>query len=185
VNVLNLCSNIKLTLSAYFDNGAVSSKLSDQQIDIGTKMNASFDVNATQDDFECALLCKLQRHSDNQYSTDIFTTGTNESNATHVYILAAWKVKGSESFKRVVLVEHTNEFTWDEDKLKKLYYKNHGWLEKYNDTITDTWFMDDNMILKTTLRVRGMRGSFELSISIYKEEKNEYAIRPLCVDLER
>jgi hypothetical protein len=88
VNILNLCPNTKLVSSVYFGNGIVCPKLFGQQIDINTKMNASFEINATQDDFEGALLFRLQRYSNDQHNTDTSTTNANKNELTHVYILA-------------------------------------------------------------------------------------------------
>jgi hypothetical protein len=112
----------------------------------------------------------------------------------------AWKVKDSKPFAHVILIEHTREHAWNKDELKKLYDKNHDRLKKYSGTISDTWLVN-NIALKTSLKLRGMRGdalnifkvrrvrnmkeNFELSISISEEERDEYAMRPLCVDLER
>jgi hypothetical protein len=44
ITIHNQCLN-KLVSPVYFCNGIVCSKLSDQQIDIGTKMRASFKIN--------------------------------------------------------------------------------------------------------------------------------------------
>jgi hypothetical protein len=184
MNIYNQCSSIELISPVYFGNGAVCPKLFDQQIDIGIGMNVSFEIKTTQDVFEGALLYKLQRYSDSQYNMDT-TTKTNENEKTHVYMLAAWRVKSYKRFARIVLIEHAEGFTWNEDKLKKWYEKNHGWLTEYDYTISDTWLMDDNVTLGATFSERFGRETFELTISIFEAEKNLYAIRPLCFDPER
>jgi hypothetical protein len=153
----------------------VCPKLSNQQIDIGTARKACFELSTTRDDFEGALLFKLQNTSHDQ----------SHMNAIHVYILTAWKVKDAKPLVRVALIEHTDAFAWNESELKKLYYENCGRLEEYDDTISETWLMNDSMALKTTFRIRDLNGSFEQSISISEEERNEDAMRPLCVDPER
>jgi hypothetical protein len=181
----NQCLSIELISTVYFSNGAVCPKLSDQLLDVKTAMKILFEINTTQDEFEGALLYKLQRNLRDQYSMDTLATRDNENEAKYVYMLLTWEVKDSKPFVHVVLVEHTNKFIWNEDRLKKLYYGNRGRIEKYNDTISDTWLMDDSMVLKTTSKVRGLKGNFELTISISEEERNDYAIRPLCVDLKR
>jgi hypothetical protein len=147
-------------------------------------MYASFEISAIQDAFEGALLFRLQRHSDKEYDMDTSDTETNNDKTKHVYILVAWKVKDAKPFVHVVLVEHTNEFIWNEDELGKLYYQNRGWFKEYSDIISDTWFMDNNMALKTSSKIGGLKGNFELSTSISEEER-DYAMRPLNVDLER
>jgi hypothetical protein len=185
VTISNQCLNTKLVSPVYFGNGAVCPKLSGQQIDIGTKMGVCFEISATQDDFEGVLLYKMQIYSDSQRNMDTLSIRTNKNKAMHFHMLAIWKVKDSRPFVYVVLVEHTNEFTWDEGALKKLYYENHGCLKEYNGIVSDTWAMDDNIILRTSFIIRSFERNFELSISISEEEEDEYAIIPLLVNLER
>jgi hypothetical protein len=183
VVIHNQCSNTELISPVYFSNGAVCPKLSDQQIDINTAMKIQFEINTTQDEFEGTLLYKLQRNHHDQCNMDTSTTGTHETK--YVYMLTAWKMKDSKPFAYVALVEHTNELVWNEDKLKKLYDKNCNRLKKYKDTISDTWLIGDSTTLKTSFRVEGMNGNFELIISISEEERDDYAMKPLCIDLKR
>jgi hypothetical protein len=185
VNILNLCQNIKLISPIYFGSGAVCSKLSDQRIDIGTKANASFEINTTRDAFEGALLFKLEKCSDNWHDVDASTTETNEKESTYVYMLAAWKAMDSEPFVCVVLLEPTKEFTWNEDKLKELYNKNRDWLKKYDNTTIVTWLMDDNMILRTSFKVRGLKSNFGLSISLSEGRGVDYDMKPIWINTER
>jgi hypothetical protein len=186
VTIHNQCSNIELVSPVYFGNGAVCPKLFDQQIAIDTEIRTSFEIYATQDGFEGALLYKLQKHvvSDDQRNMDTLTTKTNENEAKCVQLLVAWKVKDSKSFVYETLVEHVKEFTWDENELRKLYNKNHSRLKEYNSIMSDRWLIDNNMVLKTSFEVRGLKGNFELSISISEKERYDY-MRPLCIDLER
>jgi hypothetical protein len=187
VNIFNLCLNTKLISPVYFGNGAICPKLSNQQIDISTAMKACFEINATQDDFEGALLLKLQKYvgSNDQCNMNTLATETNKSEEKCVQMLVAWKVEDSKHFLHVVLIEHAKEFNWNEDELRKLYNKNHNRLKQYNGIISDTWLMDDNRALKTSFKVRNTKENFELNISISEEEKDDYAIRPLYVNLER
>jgi hypothetical protein len=187
VTIHNQCLNIKLISPVYFGNGAVCPKLTDQQIDIGTAVNASFEINVTQDEFQGALLYKLQRNveSDDQHDMDTLPTETNENETKCIQLFVAWKVKDFKPFLYAVLIEHAKELTWDEDKLRKLYNKNHNRLKEYNSAISDIWLMDDNMILETSSEVRSLERNFELSISISEEKIDKYGMRPLCVDLER
>jgi hypothetical protein len=185
VIIHNQCSGIELISSVYFGNGAVCPKLSDQQMDISVAMRIRLEIYAAQDEFEGALLYKLQRNSHNHYSIDKFTIKTNKNEAKYVYMLVAWKMKSSRFLMHVTLVEHTKEFIWNEDGLKKLYDKNRGWLKEYDNTISDTWIVDDNMMLKITCDERDLKRAAELRISISEEERDNYAMRPLYVNLER
>jgi hypothetical protein len=184
VTIHNQCLNTELVSPVYFGNGAVYFKLFDQQVDIGSKMRVSFEINATQEEFECALLYKLQIYSDRQHGIDTSITENNDNKAKCVQMFIAWKVKDFSTFVHIALIEHAREFVWNEDKLRRLYNKNHNWLKEHNVASTK-WLVDDNMTLKTSLKVRGLKGNFELSIAISGEEKDDYAVRPLCVDLER
>jgi hypothetical protein len=199
VTIHNQCSNTKLASPIYFGSGAACPKISGQQMDIGTKMMAHFEIKATRDAFEGALLFKLQRYSNSQHNMDTSTAKINKNEATHIHMLTAWKVENFKPLIYVTLIEHAKEFTWNKDKLKKLYDKNRGWLKEYygitpykwlmskehDNTTSYTWLIDDNMALKVIFRVRGLGGNFELNISISEEERDDYAIRPLCVDLKR
>jgi hypothetical protein len=148
-------------------------------------MRAYFEINPTQDDFEGALLFKLKRYSDSQSNMDTSTTETDKNELMHVHMLVVWKAWYSWPSARVVLVKHTKEFTWNEDKLKKLYYKNHDRLKEYDDTISDTWLIDDNMVLKATLEIRDLNESFDLNISIFEKGRDDYVMSPFCIDLEK
>jgi hypothetical protein len=161
VTIHNQCLNTKLISPVYFCNAVVCPELSDKQIDVCTTMNVSFKISATQDDFEGALLFKLQRSTDKGYSMDTSATETNDNGEKHVYMLVAWKMKDAKPFVHVALVEHTKEFTWNKNRLRKLYNKNLDRLKEYDDAISDTWIMDDNIAFKTTFNVRDLKGSFE------------------------
>jgi hypothetical protein len=150
----NQCLNAKLVLSAYFGNGVVYSELSGQQVDIGPATKASFEIKATQDDFEGALLFKLQRYSNNQYNMGTSVIGINNVETKCVQMLVVWRSKDSKLLLRVIFVEHVKEFIWSENELRELYYKNYSRLKEYDDTILDIWFMDDNMTLKASSKVR-------------------------------
>jgi hypothetical protein len=187
IAIHNQCSNIELVSPVYFGNEVVCPKLSDQQMNISAKMRTCFEINAARDDFEGALLFKLQRYvgSNAQHNTDTLTIKTNKNETKCVQMFVAWKIISSEPFVHVVLVEHTKEFTWNEDALKKLYYGNHHQFWGYDDVISDTWFIDDNMALRTAFGVRDLKGNFELNISISEGERDTYAIKPLCAVLRR
>jgi hypothetical protein len=134
----NQCLNTELMSSVYFSNGTICSELFNQQIDVDNEMKISFEIDTIKNKFESILLFKLQRHSKSQSNIDTSNTEINKNKATHVHMIVAWKVKNARIFAYVALVEYAKEFTWNEDKLKKLYYKNHGRFKEYNDIISDT-----------------------------------------------
>jgi hypothetical protein len=184
VHILNLCSTIKLVSPVYFGNGTVCSKLPDQQIDSDAATRAYFEINDIQGDFEGALLLKLQICPDGQCNMDTSTTETKDETQC-VQMLIAWKVNDAKLLAHVALIEHTKEFTWSEDKLKNLYNKNHDHFKEYSDTISETWFINANTVLRTTFNASGLKRTPELSISISEGEKSSCAIGPFCMDPER
>jgi hypothetical protein len=183
VIIHNQCLNIELISPVYFGNGTVYHGLSDQQIDINAAIKIRLEINATQDEFEGALLYKLQMNFHNPHDMDVSTTETHVMN--YSYMLVAWKMRDSEPFVHIVLIEYTEKFVWNEDKLKKLYDKSCDRLKKYDDIISDAWIIDDNMTLKTVSKIENLETNFELNISISEEEKKDHAVRSLCLDLER
>jgi hypothetical protein len=182
----NHCLNTKLVSPVYFSNGALCPKLFDQQIDIGTEVRACFKIDAIKNRFESALLFKLKRHVgyNDQHNIDTLITETGENEATHVHMLVVWEMKDARPFAYVVLVEHTKEFTWSKDKLKKLYYENHDQLNEYGAR-SDIWLMDDNTALKTSLNVRDLKDNPELTIFIYGTKIYPNAMRPIRINHER
>jgi hypothetical protein len=185
VTIHNQCSNIKLVSPIYFGNGATCPKLSDKKIDINAKMKACFEIYTIQDDFEVILLSELKIYSNRQRNMNTLTTKTNSRETKCVQMLVAWKVNDFKPLVYVALVEHTKKLTWNEDKLKKLYDKNCGWLKEYDSATSYTWFMDDDMTLRTTFRVRNLKGILELDIYISEKKRDDYAMRPLGINLKR
>jgi hypothetical protein len=183
----NYCLNTELVSPIYFSNGAVCSKSFDQQIDIGTEARTSFKIETVEDNFESALLFKLKKHveSDDEYNMDTSITEIDENETTNVHMLVTWEVKDAKPFAYVALVEATKAFTWYEDKLKKLYDRNHDRLKKHDDIISYTWLVGNNTILKTKFKVRGSKRNTKLSIYISEEKKGNHAMRPFCINLKR
>jgi hypothetical protein len=186
IAIHNQCSNTMLAAPVYFCNGTISPKLLDQQIDIGAEVKANFEIDTIKNKFEGVLIFKLKRHieSGDQHNVNTPSTETDKNETTHVHMLVIWEVNGTKSFAHVALIEHTEAFTWDEGRLKKLYNKNHSWLKEYNTT-SATWLMNNNTTLKTSFKVGGLKRAPELSISISEEKKSDYAMRPFYINLER
>jgi hypothetical protein len=113
-------------------------------------------------------------------------TESGKKNTSYVAnILVFWEISESkEIYVYVLLVEHNKKFHWCKDELKKLYNNNRDQFKKYNGTISKTWSINNNIALKMTSRVRNIKENFEINISI-SEEKDNHAMRPLCVDIER
>jgi hypothetical protein len=184
ITIHNQCSNNKLVSPIYFGNGAVCPRLSKQRVNIGAKMEAHFEIN-TKHEFEVALLFKLQTCSKRRRNMNKLTVKTNDGEADCVYMLVACKVKDSKLFLHVTLVEHTEEFAWNKDRLKKLYDENHSWLKEYDSTKSYTWFMNNNIALKTTFKVRNLKRALELDMYVSEKKRDCHAVRPLDINIKR
>jgi hypothetical protein len=180
LNIHNLCLNVSLVSPVtYNGDGIECHRAPDYKVYAGNTMRSAFIIKKSDDTSYGVLIYRLQRRQSHD-STEI---SKDTSSATH--LLVVWRISESNKlYANVLLIEHTKVFTWNEDSLNKLYHNNHSRLKVYTDAISDTWLMNNNMTLKMTSSTRVLKGNCELSISI-SEEKDDYAIRSLCLDLER
>jgi hypothetical protein len=177
LNIHNQCLHVDLASPIYvISDGLECHRPPDHKVHAGSTTKSAFMIES--DNASCgALIYKVEQIHE---SAEI---GKDASNAA--YLLTAWSISESkELHANVLLIKHDEAFTWNKDKLGSFCYENCERLKEYTDTISDTWCMNNNTTLKTTFSVGDLRGNSELSISI-SEERDDYAIRPLCVDLER
>jgi hypothetical protein len=179
LTIHNQCLNVSLTPPVYVTgDGLECHRPPDYKVYAGDTMKSGFIIKSDNVSYG-VLIYRLQRKQSHE-STEI---GKDTSNVVHLLVI--WKIPDSKMlYADVLLIEHTEALIWNEDNLNKLYHKNRSRLKKYNDTVSYVWSMDHNTALKTTFSARVLKGNPKLSISI-SEEKDEHAIRPLCVDLER
>jgi hypothetical protein len=86
--------------------------------------------------------------------------------ATDIYLLVIWNDGNIQHNFCVCLIECTDDFTWDEDKLWALHRKYNEQLhENYQSNII-TWSMHSNIVLKTELDVKsGSDSKLDIVIS--------------------
>jgi hypothetical protein len=180
LDIHNQCLNVNLASPIYINgDGLECHRPPDYKVYAGDTMRSGFMINKLDDESYGVLTYRLQRRQSHGFTE----TGENTSSATHLLVI--WRIsRFKKLYADVLLVEHAKAFTWNEDKLNKLYHENHDQLKECNGTISDTLSMDDNMILKTTFSARFLRENSELSVSI-SEERYEHAIRLFRIDLRR
>jgi hypothetical protein len=147
ITVHNLCPDLELTSPVYSSNGATYCTFPNQHTDTGDTIEASFGIDSKQKDFKCALLYKLQRkytiRDDNQ---------PNNSKAsienTDMYLLVIWNAEFYYHGYCACLIECTDDFTWDEDKLWALYWKYNGQAYMNHTSSINTWLMNDGTVIK-------------------------------------
>jgi hypothetical protein len=180
LNIHNQCLNIDLVSPIYTaGDGLECHRAPDYKVYARDTMRSAFIINKSDDGPYGVLIYKLQRRQSHE-STD---ADENTSSVTH--LLVVWRISESKLYTYITLVGHTKAFTWNRDKLNKLYHKNYDRLKERTNITSDTWLLDDNMTLKMTFCARDLEGNSELSISISEEEKGDYIMRPLFIDPER
>jgi hypothetical protein len=181
LNIHNLYFDVDLVSPIYITgDGLEFHRPLDYKVYAGDTMGSGFIINKSDDESYGVLIYKLQRRQSHE-STEI-----GEDTSIDVHLLVIWCIpKPNELYADVLLVEHAKAFTWNRNKLNKLYHENHDRLKGCNNTILNTWFMDNNMVLKTVFSARDLKGNPELSISISEEKKRDDTMRPFCVNLKR
>jgi hypothetical protein len=185
ITIHNLHPDLELTSPVYFSNGTVCHVLPSQQVDGCNTTETIFGIDPKQKDFKGALLYKLQKkhatRTDN-YSNN--GTSSVKDMKTNIYLLMVWDIENYNHGFHVCLIECTDDFTWDEDKLLALY-------EEYNDQFCVdyafnmvTWLIHGDTVLK--IRRDVIYGSdYKLDIIISKGTGKYNMENPIQIDLKR
>jgi hypothetical protein len=185
ITIHNLYPGLELTSSVYCSNGTTCHVSPDQQVDTINTVEASFGIDSKQKKFEGVLLYKLQRKyatkTDNHLNDG---TASSKNTAKNIHLLVVWCVEDERDESYVCLLECTDDFTWDEDKLWTLYKEyNHLFLDDYN-YITLTWLTCDGTVMEMRCEVT-YGTDYKLNIVI-SEETGKYSMeKPIEIDLER
>jgi hypothetical protein len=176
ITICNLYPDIELTSLVYFSDCTACHVSPDQQIDTDSTMVASFGIGSEQYYFKGALLYKLQRKHSSRVSI--------KETAASMYLLVVWDIGWYVYGFYVRLIECTNDFTWDENKLWALHdqYK-YEFRKTYKDSII-TWLMNDSTLMKTKFDV--IYGSdYKLDIIISEGTLKHDTKEPIQFDLKR
>jgi hypothetical protein len=184
IAIHNQYPSLELVSPVYCSIGTVYCVPPNQQVDTGTMTEASFRRRPNSYFFKGALLYKLQRkhanRTDNQPNT---STTSIKDTATSIYLLVSWHYKYSHKLY-VCLIECTNDFTWDEDKLwvlhRKYFFEFH-WQRK---PIIMTWLIYGDAVMKTKLDIT-YEPDFKLDIIISEGAEKYNTKDPISIDTER
>jgi hypothetical protein len=172
-----------LTSPVYFSTGTACHLSTSQKKGTETKAEASFGIDSKQKDFKCALLYKLQRkHNTKTVNQPNNGIASIVNIATSIHLLVIWDVKDHYHKFCAWLIECTNNFAWDEDKLWALHRIHSGHLDhKSNIAI---WLMHDGTVMKT--RYDMTYGSdYKLDIFISEETGKYNMERPMKINPDR
>jgi hypothetical protein len=185
ITIHNLYPGLELTSPVYFGNGTTCHVSPSQQTGIGTKVESSFGIDFKQKDAKGALLHRLQRKHitriDNQPNS---STVSIEDMATNTYLLVVWDVGNVQHNFYACLIECTNDFTWDEDKLWALYKE---YVLQFNENCKSniiTWLMNDSVAMKTKLDVT-YGTDYKLDVIIFEGAGKYHMEKLIQIDPKR
>jgi hypothetical protein len=112
-------------------------------------MEASFGIGSKQSDFKGALLYKLHRKYAIRTSY-YYNSGTTsvEDTAKSIHLLVVWDIKNDYPKVHVELIEYTDGFTWDEDKLWLLHNQYKYRIHACYGSNTIKWLLHDDAVMK-------------------------------------
>jgi hypothetical protein len=166
-NIYNQSKAINLTSPIYFIHGGKWHVAPDQEISANTVMRTCLELDSEQDTQGGALVYRVQKkHAEPDKLI--------QDESKHIQLLVVWSYEHEYLDVRTMLVEHDEEFAWDEDKLWRLYQKCWEPLIAWVNPLINNWLLDDATMLGTA--VRGMDVGCGLDIFISEKSIDEYFI---------
>jgi hypothetical protein len=178
LNIHNQCSNVDL-VSPTYDAGynLECYRAPGHIVYVGDMMRSSFAIKSDHIRYG-VLMYRLQRNQ----SHEITTIGKDTSSAVHILIL--WKGSKSEGlYADILLAEYDKGFDWSRHNLESLHHKNRNRLNQYSVPVVETWLLNDNTALMTTLEI--MNEDHLLNITVSEVDRYNYARTPVYIDLQR
>jgi hypothetical protein len=176
LNIHNQCEDIHLSSPVYFIHGGKWRVLPDQEIVFNAVMQNCLEFDSGQNILNGVLVYKIQRQH----------TKSNkliQSESKCIQLLVAWHVDHTEKLcVRVLLVEHDEEFNWDEDKLRLLHQKCWHLLDTLVKPIGSNWLLRDTTLLATTAETMNDGYGWDIFIS---EGMKDNVRRPFWMNAAR
>jgi hypothetical protein len=167
-----------LVSPTYFGHNVIWHIPPDQEVYTNASTGASFKRNAAERDFTTALIYRLQRKSCNCNDQSNANSALTKGISTNIQLVVIWRVYNSYKFHvNVMVIEHGDVITWDEDKLKRLYSM-HRALHTYGPIIEDTWLLDDETVIMISSRLKVGR---TIEITISEGASKDSLIRPIWI----
>jgi hypothetical protein len=140
-------------------------------------MKNYLEFDSGHDILEGALVYRIQRKQHTK------SDGFTQDGSKIIQILVTWRIEYTEGLHVcALLVEYDKEFNLNEDKLRGLYQKYWYVLKGRLNPIGINWLLDDETVLKTTVKV--MNGGYKWDVLISEGEEDGIEI-PLWIDAER
>jgi hypothetical protein len=185
MTIHNQYLNLELTSLVCFSDGAIYCVSLSQQTDTSDIVETSFGIDLKQRDLKCVSLYKLQRKhatkTDNQSDN---SAASSEDTAKDMYLLVAWVTKDYKHEFYTHLMEFTDDFTWDEDKLWVLYKEYNDQFRMDDTCSTITWLMHGNAVIKMVFDIT-YGSDYKLDIIMSEGNKEDDMKEPMKIDPKR
>jgi hypothetical protein len=185
ITIYNQHPGLELTSPVYDSNGITHHVSHNQQAGTDNTVEASFGIDFKKGNFRGSLLYKLQRknaiRTDNRPNSSITFI---EDTIPNVYLFVTWFVSSNYRGFHVFLVEFTTDFTWDDDKLWRMFWKYNRPSYLYHLTDLIIWSMSDGTFIRTKRNVR-QELAYELDLIISEVTWQYSTMSPLRIDPKR
>jgi hypothetical protein len=186
ITIHNLYPSLELASPIYCSNGTTCHVSPSRQTDIGNTIEASFGIYPKQEYSLCTLLYKLQsKHiTKTDHQSNSSTVSIKDTATTSMYLLVVWHVNYQFHDFYVCIIECTDDFTWDEDKLWALYWQYYNQFRKDYKYNIITWLMHGEAVMKTKLDVT-YGSNYKLNIIITEGICGHNIEEPISINPKR
>jgi hypothetical protein len=173
----------KLASPVYIGYGVTCSLSPEQKVDVGSTMQASFNIDPSQEESIGILIYKLQMEDFDSSDEEIIS---EEEETTCTQLVMIWKAHISgEFYVDSFLIEHDRNHFWDRDGLMKLV-KYRRLFNVQHGPVESTWSLHDDTVLVINLNVTHEEECRILEMTTYEgSTDNEDSQRPWHVDVDR
>jgi hypothetical protein len=177
LNIHNQCWNVDLVSPIYITNDLECYRSLNHKVYARDKMSSGFIIRWHGEPYS-ALIYKIQRR---WLSARIKTC---KDTATVAQLLVVWEISESKKlYANTFLVEHDGGFDWDKNALEALlYHRNFDRSRLCPDSATETWLLNDNTALMTTVEI--INEDCVLNITISEVEKDNNTRIPAHINSE-
>jgi hypothetical protein len=182
LEIYNQCPSIELIYPVYASDGASCYLLPNQRADVGSMIQAGFNIDLTQNESIGIFMYKLQRKHIDQSNDNIIPS---EEKATCIQFVMIWKACKSEKFHVYAdPIEHDKNRVWDRDNMMKLA-ESYKLFDVQYSPVEHTWLIYDNIVIMTSLNVIREEEYYKLEMIISEGSIKDDTWKPRYIGLNR
>jgi hypothetical protein len=166
LNIYNQCLNVDLISPTYYtDDKSECHRPPDYKVCAGDTMRYGCVVYGSDDVSFGALMYRVRKQT--HRSAEV-----GEDTSSDVHLLIVWVTSQSkELYTDVLLVECDRGFDWEKSNLQAFCFKNIRQFRWSSGSITETWSLEDNVVLMTTFKINE-DCIFDITISEVERDNN-------------